>query len=144
MAFCSIVRAAGYLQARTHVPEIIWRTFWQQAEGCIAVMMASITAFRTLFIAGDRQREEVNEPAWPKVSWLRSPNHSGGRKEGSERQDNGDIKLPSIPTATFSGLLSFIRKSPGRGQTQISNSAVTIADSEFDPLEADYHAAIRR
>lgn len=141
MALCSIIRAAGYMRARTHVPEIIWRTFWQQAEGCIAAMMASITVFRALFMAGSRQSEEGDEPARPKVSWLRSPKRND---EGSKGQDHGHIKLPSIPVATLSGLRSFIRKSSGGGQTQASNAEVTIADSDLDPLEADYHAAIRQ
>ena len=29
----------------------IWATFWQQLEGCVAILMVSLTAFRTLFIS---------------------------------------------------------------------------------------------
>lgn len=56
MTDVAIVRMSGIRLASGDV-DIIWITFWQQQKSSVAVMVVSLSAFRTLFIA-----RSANEP----------------------------------------------------------------------------------
>ncbi len=103
MAACAIVRVAGFHYKG--LEDDTWEFFWQHAEGAVAVMMASITAFRTLFVRPTNQAE-VTTPRSPAESFLRrlfSRFQSLARAKPSEKSTLSDtstahLKLPKVPS----------------------------------------------
>ena len=82
-----------------------WQAFWMEFEACTAVIMVSLTAFRSLFVAeGSRRSEEKRGRAWYSSSVARL--RRGKRSDGAER----DLEsLPKIPGASLTGMRTFIR-----------------------------------
>lgn len=136
MIICSICRAASFVDSkRLDLPA---RLFWQQVEASIAVIMGSITVFRTLIVSKHTsQRYEVRAPSFVKKIL---PKSLSGQSSGQSRSRGGTgsteyLELPTMPSATFSGIRSFLSRSH-RGDATLDNS-------KFDPLEADYHVHTR-
>ncbi len=63
----------------------IWACFWQQLEGCVAILMVSLTAFRTVFAAKKRNPDQEKRKA------MRSPK----------------VDM-SVPRGTLTGMETFI------------------------------------
>jgi hypothetical protein len=111
--------------------DIVWEFFWQYMEAAVAVMMGSITAFRALFAAHGRSKnrsaEERGRKNWATNTFLRMR----GRKKS---QETGDVEagdehgLPHIPSATITGLRTFIRQ---------NNRAPGLATTKGDPLQSE-------
>jgi hypothetical protein len=140
MAICAIIRVSGF---EYHgVEDDSWQFFWQQAEGTIAVMMASITAFRTLFVRPTND-PDVSTPRSPVENFYQNLRRrfqtlaqaKPEEKPGSTK--SAFLKLPKLPAPTFTGVRTFIRRNNRTGM-----SAATF-DSELDPSEVEYHAALR-
>ena len=51
MVVCSLARIAGFMGEDGKTPDATWRMLWTQVECCVAVIMASLTAVRSLFAA---------------------------------------------------------------------------------------------
>lgn len=94
--------------SRVHATDFeIWASFWQQFEGCIAVLMVSLTAFRTLFVSKASKSE--NSPQKFKVSdtykrriWFSK------RSDGSSQSgEKGHVDV-AVPGATLTGMRTFI------------------------------------
>ena len=86
--------------------DVTWEIFWQLAEACIAVLMVSLTALRSLFVGhGSRVRRSPGQ-SWSSrqaKKWLRrSPSRTPDRYSESDR-------LPKIPRATLTGMRTFIQ-----------------------------------
>ena len=117
------------------VIDLTWQIFWQHMEGCVAMIMASITAFRTAFITVDSRREKVKHqgPSYSMRQRLKAKlmfNRSD-EANGSAGQEN----LPAVPQATLTGMRTFIRKN------NRSAGGTTAIWSEHDHLEEDDHKA---
>lgn len=85
--------------------DMVWEFFWQTMEGCVAVLMASITAFRTVFASHGTR--ESGEKRWvPSYTWIQRARE---RKWKNKNNADGD-QLPSIPRALMTGMRTFIRK----------------------------------
>lgn len=81
----------------------LWQFFLLQVEASVAVIMVSFTAFRTVFAS---QRSEARErKARP---WYSSTVAKLRRHKTSSENHNLE-NLPSIPSATMSGMRTFIR-----------------------------------
>ncbi|KAL9582366.1 MAG: hypothetical protein Q9203_005522 [Teloschistes exilis] len=50
MSIIAIVKASG-IRTPSDSFDILWELFWQQIEACLAVLMVSITAFRSIFVS---------------------------------------------------------------------------------------------
>lgn len=85
---------------------MVWQVFWQALEGCIALLMASIMAFRSIFVSqGTRERERKRFAA--SYSWIqRAKQRKATSKEKDLLSSSSDDqqRLPSIPQATFTKL----------------------------------------
>ncbi|KAK7740482.1 hypothetical protein SLS53_005325 [Cytospora paraplurivora] len=147
MAICAIVRIAGFHYKG--VEDDTWEFFWQHTEGAVAVMMASITAFRTLFVKQTNNSDDKTPPASPVQSLLQrlfGRFQSLARAQPDEKPtDTGSrpsftLKLPKLPSPIFTGMRTFIQ---GNNQTDMSGATVATVDSEFDGAEADYHTALK-
>ena len=84
-----------------------WIFLWQQVEACVAVMMISLTAFRSVFVANTskvRDRKKVS----PWLSYTPKA-LKRDRKLGSEGDQ--DLVNLTIPSATLTGMRTVIRGS---------------------------------
>ena len=83
--------------------EYSWYLFWLQVEGSVAVIMVSLTAFRSFFASQGSEAKGRKARPWysSTVAKLRRHKVSLG--------DHDVEKLPPIPAATLSGLHNFIQ-----------------------------------
>ena len=127
MIITAIVQISG-IHAPTNTIDVTWEIFWQLMEACIAVIMVSLTAFRSLFVAhGSGAQSPPQKPSIRKRV-LNSRIMVGRRRaEGSDSEETK--RLPEIPRATLTGMRTFIRgkgiegsvmKSEASGDTQVS------------------------
>jgi hypothetical protein len=152
MAICAIIRLAGFHYKG--LEDDTWEFFWQHIEGAVSVMMASITAFRTLFIKQTTNNPENieppnnNTPAETSFHRLFRRFQTLARAQPDEipaSMQNGPVlKLPKLPSPVFTGVRSFIRGN-NRTRTETDASAATSVtiDSVIDGDEVDYHAALK-
>lgn len=107
MAIVAIVRLAGIRLGGGEV-DIVWVSFWQQQECSIAVCMLSVTAFRSFFVANSTPNRARIVSAYWKNKLLR-------RKALDESSEKGVDDLPTIPSATLTGVRTMIRGSGSLG-----------------------------
>lgn len=128
------------------VEDDTWEFLWQHIEGAVAVMMASITAFRTLFV---KQTSNVDDtkPRSPVNSLLRRLHkrfQSLGRAQPDEKPTTTNnrpiLKLPKLPSPVFTGMRTFIRRN---NRTDVSAATLSSLDSVADVPDPDYHAALK-
>ena len=102
----SVVMIVSAIVRLSRISQPVWQTLWQSLEGCIALLMASITAFRSIFVSQEIKERERKRRADPS-SWIQRAKQ---RKAG--KQDNvwiSEQKLPSIPQATFVKLRNYVQ-----------------------------------
>ena len=118
MIIVGLIRSTTFPKAGV-VQDIPYEVFLIQLEASIAVFMASVSAFRSLFAPqGSRAARRK-----PNIKW----SFRGRRlpRSDSDLETNG---LPAIPGATMTGLRSFIRNS----------SKPTVMNSESDEISDDF------
>ena len=103
MALIALVRMGGYRFQGTI--DATWQVFWQYVEACVAIIMGSATAFRTLFV-GENSRKA------PQKKFSYSIRQRLMRKSSLEKdwEDTNGRHLPTVPSATLSGLRTFIHR----------------------------------
>ena len=105
MVITAIIRISGIKLAGGAI-DIVWQLFWVQQECSIAVIMMSVTAFRSFFVPNAARNISPNPPKpssfWKKRLLL---------KRSVPDKDNWDVDdgLPQIPKATLTGMRSIIR-----------------------------------
>lgn len=121
MAIIAAIRVSG-LKFRGTFDEV-WLYLWQQIEACIAVIMISLTAFRSVFVASEssRARRERAKKPWYS-STIAAIKRSKTQRGMDEEATQG---LPSIPSATLTGMRTFIQ---GGRQVQASHEAAKELD----------------
>ncbi|KAI0850263.1 hypothetical protein F5Y00DRAFT_268414 [Daldinia vernicosa] len=144
MVICAIVRIAGFHYRG--LEDDTWEFFWQHNEGAVSVMMASITAFRTLFVKQANSTEDTI-PRSPVESlfrnFFRRFQYLARAQPNEKPTSSPDIpipKLPRIPSPIFTGLRTFIRRN---NRTGVSAATFATLDSVGDASEADYHATLK-
>ena len=102
--FTAAVRVSGITFHGTFV--VIWFSIWQHIEACVAVIVISLTAFHSVYInsqSSRARREQANRP------WLSSTVAAITRKKALNRSDRESTPgLPTIPSATLTGMRTFI------------------------------------
>ena len=83
---------------------LTWYLFWMQLQSSTAVSVFSFTAFRSLFIT-----EKSKARARKKNAWHPSPIRRLRRRTNDTWYGGNYILLQSIPSATLSGMRTFIR-----------------------------------
>lgn len=101
MAIIAIARMSGINLTYKDV-DIVWLAFWQQQECSVAVIMISISAFRSLFVASPSKRPSPKDFSKPRYR-----NRLYMKFTGLDK-DTG-FGLPHIPGATLTGMRSVIR-----------------------------------
>jgi hypothetical protein len=106
MAVISIVRVCGLVvMTPTGVPafDTSWQTLWQQTASSIAVCLVSLTAFRQLFISHGPKRQRSPSKFWYSSTIEKLKVHK------RKAEDEGFGQLPTIPSATLSGVRTLIQ-----------------------------------
>lgn len=133
MIVIAIVRVSGLRIQKKNNIDIQWELFWQDVEATVAVIMVSITAFRSLLSMKALKARENKQRSW--VSYRRK---LLVRKFNKVSEDETDIEqLRSIPRATLTGIRTFINSdktwnSPGA-------TGMTHAASQGDMSGGDIH-----
>ena len=83
----------------------LWQLFWIQVEGSVAVMMVSLTAFRSVFASQGPVAKARKARPWYSSTVAKLRRHKAS-PDGHNLES-----LPEIPTATMSGMRTFIRSS---------------------------------
>ena len=118
MAIIAIVRVSRIKSAAGI--DLVWEIYWQTMEGCVAVLMASITAFRSIFVSNGTQNSRENK--WmPANSWIQRAK----RRQKSKESDVRENQQHSIPRALLTGMRTFIREHGRTAEGTISTSSDT-------------------
>jgi hypothetical protein len=103
--------------------DIVWEIYWQTMEGCVAVLMASITAFRSIFVSNGRRKARENK--WtPSYSWVQRAKQRQKTRESKE-SDVREDQHHYIPRALLTGMRTFIREHGRTAEGTISTSSDT-------------------
>lgn len=121
MVVCALTRISAY--RLRGVIDLTWQIFWQHVEGSVALMMASVTTFRTAFVAVGAKRNEKKEqiPSYTVRQRLLAKLKKAVDAEG----------LPSVPRATLTGVRTFIHRN-NRAEEE-----TTVMGSESDRHSED-------
>lgn len=96
----NIIRASGH-KLHNGQDDVAWVLFWLEMEACVALIANSMTAFRSLFAASTSRfknsPQHQEKPAELRMGHKKQPPH---------------VDLPTLPTATFSGLRSMVLRDP--------------------------------
>lgn len=127
MALIALVRVSAYrIEGQS---DASWNLFWQYIEACIAIIMGSATAFRTLFVG-----ENLRKTPEKKLSYsirLRVLRKNKLTSEKSDWEDAYGRHLPTVPSATLSGLRTFIHR---YGRTRVG---MTSRELNWETLPAE-------
>ena len=100
--------------------DTIWAVFWLQAEASVAVIVSSITIFRSLFVPNDSKPS--NEPKPSEVA-----------SDDPWRTSQLYKCFPAVPSPMFTGTKTLIRKGSWTERTTFRRSSVS--DDLVLPLE---------
>ncbi|KAL8627148.1 hypothetical protein Q9189_007157 [Teloschistes chrysophthalmus] len=97
MSIIAIVKASG-IRTPSDSFDILWELFWQQIEACVAVLMVSITAFRSIFISNKPKAtyRHVAHPNIPKQ--LNSPWSSNKTSAGNTHNLSPRVNQNETPS----------------------------------------------
>lgn len=133
MATIAIIRVSGFSigsASHTQIYDLTWQLYWQYMEGCVACIMASVAAFRSLFIASSSREAEKKErgPSYSIRLRLIQKAKRSRSKNPWEAMSGDEDQLPAIPSATLSGVKTFIRR-------YNRSAGITTMVSALDPQE---------
>lgn len=110
MIIIAIIRISGIRIAKDST-DIVWELFWQMIEACIAVIMVSLSVFRSFFVeSNSRPNPEQNK------AYYRNKRNYNGRKKWTDMDAEETETLPRIPRAMLTGMRTFLRREQGLGQ----------------------------
>ena len=104
MAMMACARVSG-INFRGRFDEV-WLFVWQYVEACVAVVMISVTAFRSALVGPDplQRRKDL-----AKRQWYSSSLQTFRRKKASQQSDReAMLDLQSVPGRTMTGMPTFI------------------------------------
>lgn len=118
MIIIAIIRISGAFVNNTL--DMVWIIFWHQAEGAVAIIMVSLTAFRSMLGIKVLKAQEKKKL---KGYWRSHRPQLLPRYFKKETQDESKAQqLPSVPGATLTGMRIFIN---GNGIWDESNAMGT-------------------
>ncbi len=99
MVIIACIRSLGIRQGSSAIA--IWHVFWLEVEACVAVCMVSLTAFRSVIASEASNLNGANIRPWY--------SSTVGKIRRRKQQDHDLGILPTIPSATLSGMRTVIR-----------------------------------
>ncbi|KAL9624967.1 MAG: hypothetical protein Q9204_007835, partial [Flavoplaca sp. TL-2023a] len=98
----SIVRIGGAQYPASSI-DSAWMVFWLQLEAAVAVIIVSITSYRSLFVkykSMDKKSPRYHKTSYKRILWDR------------EKQEPKGVEMPKLPNPTLTGMRTVI----GRGR----------------------------
>ncbi|KAI1855548.1 hypothetical protein JX266_000413 [Neoarthrinium moseri] len=133
MLACSITRAAGtYYNNTLDTP---WQVFWLHAEACVAVLMASVTVYRSVLVNSSKMSSSLQRFV-DKVLRIRSSNEGMEPEKLTKRARFGLFLLSPVPNATLTGLATLFAETR---RTPATNINIQTVESAFEMRDIDYH-----
>jgi hypothetical protein len=137
MLACSITRAAGtYYNGTLDTP---WQVFWLHAEACVAVLMASITVYRSVLI-GSSDASTRFQRYLENIIKIRTSEGLSEAEQLTLRDRFARFLLSKIPNATLTGLATMF--------AELNNTHATATDlskvSDFEMGDTDYHMHLKK
>lgn len=131
MVVVALIRISAY-GLRGNI-DLTWQLFWLYMEACIALTMASVTTFRTVFITVSSKRNEKKHqrPSYSMRQRLVAKLGGRSRPDELEKWENEE-GLPTVPGATLTGMRTFIRRN------NRTFGGTTEMRSEYDRLEEEH------
>lgn len=121
MIITAIVKISGLFASTSsyRIADMTWEIFWQFMEACIAVIMVSLTAFRSLFVVhGSGARRSPQKLSLRKR--VLNSRIARGRKRAAGNDSEETEGFPEIPRATLTGMRTFIRGERVEGSVMMS------------------------
>ncbi|MCJ1437073.1 hypothetical protein MMC27_006458 [Xylographa pallens] len=109
MVITAITRISG-INLDGGAVDIVWLAFWQQQECSIAVIMVSVSAFRSFFVVSASNHASLRKP---KASTYWRNRLLQKRSAASSDTEKGVNELPQIPSATMTGMRTAIQGARG-------------------------------
>ena len=95
--------------------DFAWVVFWLQVEAAVAVIVVSVSAYRSVFLADQSQYRE-------------SPRHrQTSRTKLWNRTKFSNYELPRIPSPTLTGMRTFFGNFPSREKEEISPHGIFVS-----------------
>ena len=109
---------------------IVWMIFWQQVEACTAVIMVSLSAFRSFFVA---RKSRLRDDQRRHRKWYMSKKNqmASALRRKRLRHDDSEVifQLGVIPRATMTGMSTFIGgEKSNNNESQVSTLDVESAE----------------
>lgn len=145
MIIVTIIRASGLLTKSGNSVDVLWEVYWQYVEASVAIIMASLTAFRSFFVVRSSRVQQAHRATSysthlalvKRIFTPRTWRKSSAEQQGFELSD-GKLHelpkqpLPDIPRPVMTGMHTFIQGREG------SNSANPLSMQSYtQPLEED-------
>ena len=128
MTLTAIIRRSGFKYRGTF--DTVWLFTWHHIEASVAVIMISITAFRSIYASSQRTSRARKQLANNKP-WYSGPVAAIRRKRALDRKDEEFVVgLPTIPSATLTGMRTFIQGGRRTGTGLQSTSSTTNGEEE--------------
>ena len=131
MVIVAIVRGAGMVRGGGSV-DSVWVAFWQHQECSIAIIMVSVSAFRSLFVPSPTnlpiQRQLGYSPSEKRRKFMRR------RPDPDLYDSHGTGALPQIPSRTLTGITTVIGEDRDSVETAVRGQHF---HSQLPPSEDD-------
>lgn len=122
MIIIAIVRISRF-QGELAGLDVSWIIFWQQVEASIAIIMVSVSAFRSFCVARESQRRENRNR---NRQWYMNPKNlmaSALRRKRLRSESEETNHSVAIPRATITGMRTFInRRGRSISESRLSSS----------------------
>lgn len=124
MIVIAIIRISK-IRVRIHHVDIVWMIFWQQMEASMAVIMVSLSAFRSFFVARESRIRQNRHRHW----YMSRKNQMAAawRRKMFRSKSEETNQLPEIPRATMTGMSTFIREEGIENGHEQGDGAVAVA-----------------
>jgi hypothetical protein len=141
MLICSIIRATG-IRNNAGSNDYPWTTFWLHVEGCIAIVMGSITVYRST-LTGSNELSDKFRAALGGFRRKRSADAEKQATSDGTPPSRYQIRLFGLPGATLTGLRTMFDMEKTVDSSQ-KGSGLSSLDSDMEPFEIDYHAHLKQ
>jgi hypothetical protein len=116
MALVRVTKMPGFTAIDTP-----YEIFWQYMKASIAILMASLTAYRTMFVLQKEKRMHQERMKRPSYSWRRWAYR--------KRSNDEEMDLPEVPRATLTGMRTFIN---GNNRTTVNKSTLLLGEESTE------------
>ncbi|KAF2108329.1 hypothetical protein BDV96DRAFT_587616 [Lophiotrema nucula] len=140
------IRTGEFRSGSRHQMDFLWGMFWQFIEGAVAILMASVTVYRSVFVDAHRKAEQKRHQEYQprKISLL------GWSPRGSPRTDdilNSTTRPSHIPGIAMAGLESVVNtrgstRIPGITKKPYMDEASNIGSGNLRELPPSIHGSV--